>query len=379
MSSLKATQADGMYVPPDYLTSGAYKKQSVSTFNHKNHKGHNQYLQNSVVRFELPYDGFCLNESCQAHVGKGTRFNAKKAHVDDYFTTKIWEFAMNCRSCTISNFKIRTNPKDRCFDYCSGIKKKVEEFDTVEAGTLGIIDTDDGNGIQKYTKSHDHESKDNDGLSHDVKNISAIDRLACEKIGERKTITERDAMELLLKHNNTTMFDDAMSNSNLRSKYRVVRKAKKRRLGEAQVKGLGMGIELPDSKSEDKTSAKHAFEQSEVTSEKSRKVEKAMFSNLRASSIFGGNTSKRNKCGIHKGLGESTSRNVSKAKVSIVPEKSYREKQKTLVKSDKIVKNGVSTLKGSEDKLCEMNDMCMSQTTSSLSALAYAYGSDSDW
>ena len=32
MSSLSATQADGYYIPPQYLTSGAYKKKSVSEF-----------------------------------------------------------------------------------------------------------------------------------------------------------------------------------------------------------------------------------------------------------------------------------------------------------------------------------------------------------
>lgn len=46
MSSLAATQADGMYIPPDYLESGAYKKKSLNQYN--NSKGHNQFLQRNV-------------------------------------------------------------------------------------------------------------------------------------------------------------------------------------------------------------------------------------------------------------------------------------------------------------------------------------------
>ncbi len=95
MSSLAATQADGYHIPEDYYTSGAYKKKSISQFNGS--KGHNQYLQRSVVRFELPFDGFCTK--CDTIVGKGTRFNAHKAHVDDYFSSRIYEFTTKCRSC----------------------------------------------------------------------------------------------------------------------------------------------------------------------------------------------------------------------------------------------------------------------------------------
>lgn len=91
MSSLAATQADGYYIPDEYYTSGAYKKKSISQFSGS--KGHNQYLQRSVVRFELPFDGFCTK--CDAIVGKGTRFNAHKAHVDDYFFQRYMNLQLN--------------------------------------------------------------------------------------------------------------------------------------------------------------------------------------------------------------------------------------------------------------------------------------------
>ncbi len=280
MSSLKATQSDGYYIPPEYLESGAYKKKSLNQFN--NNKGHNQYLLNSVVRFELPYDGFCLNQSCQAHVGKGTRFNAHKAHVDDHFTTKIWEFTMKCRACSESKFVIRTNPQGRCFDYCNGIKKKVEEFDTVEAGTIGVIDTDDGNKIHHSWKADDIKKSE---IVVSKVPVSAIDKLQSKQISERKAIAEKDALELLMKQNDETMADDAISNSNLRSKYRSARNSKKRRIGDAQAKGLGMGIELSSSTKTDIKKARSAFNEN-VRDIKSRKVEKQKFATLRASSIF---------------------------------------------------------------------------------------------
>ena len=138
MSSLAATQADGYYVPPEYYDSGQKKTKNQI----EGSKGHNQFVQRGVVRFELPYDGFC--ENCGDHVGKGTRFNAVKTKVGNYFSTPIWEFTMSCRVCAAQTFRIRTNPRERSFDYEQGIHKQVQEFDTDKAGTAGVIDTDSG-------------------------------------------------------------------------------------------------------------------------------------------------------------------------------------------------------------------------------------------
>lgn len=270
MSSLKATQSDGYYIPPDYFEHGEYKKKSLNQFN-KN-KGHNQYLLRSVVRFEMPYDGFCTSPSCHASVGKGTRFNAHKVHVDDYFTTKIWEFIMNCRACAASKFVIRTNPQVRCFDYCSGIKKKI--------GECYIGDTKDKfvNEIQRLQKSGNDKGET-------TCQISEIDKLQQEKIGERKAIVEKDAIEFLMNQSEKTMLDDVKSNSKLRSNYRMHRKEKKRRLGEAYAKGLGMGIELSKSTTTDAKLARCAFK-IKSSNLKPHAIEKQKFVTIRTSSIF---------------------------------------------------------------------------------------------
>jgi hypothetical protein len=244
MSSLAATQADGYYIPPSYLESGAYKKKSLNQFN--NSKGHNQYLTNSVCRFELPFDGFCVK--CDSIIGKGTRFNAHKSHVDDYFTTKIYEFVTKCRSCANCEFRIRTNPKDGTFDYVSGIRRKVEEFDTVDAGTHGVIDTDYGNGILRYANGNlinaDGEGKPGGGGEGDGP-TSMLRHLERDVIGHRRSQTDHDRMSHILDVN-VRMIDDAGANAALRKSYRADRKARKRRLERASDMGLGRGIELLD-------------------------------------------------------------------------------------------------------------------------------------
>jgi len=288
MSSLNAACSDGYYIPPEYIDSGTYKKKSRNQYVHdkaKNIKGgkgkvgHNQYLTRSVVRFEFPYDGFCQNPDCGAHVGKGTRFNAHKSHVDDYFTTKIYEFQMKCRICAKETFYIRTNPQNRCFDYVKGIKKKNEEFDTKDAGTYGVIDTENGNSIMG------HADGTSSSKSPSQVSINPLDQLEKEIVGKRKAMTEHDAMEYLLQHNSKILLDDAISNSNLRATYRVGRKAKKKRLKEAKQAGLGKGIELYESTKEDKALARRAF-RSKEGADTSHSKEKEKFKDIRAISIF---------------------------------------------------------------------------------------------
>ena len=111
MSSLSATQSDGYYLPPEYFESGSYKKVSRNRYAVENEAsngtgggkkppkvGHNQWLKNGIVRFELPEKAVCLG--CKQSVGRGTRFNARKIKTDEsYFTTPIFEFRLSCRKC----------------------------------------------------------------------------------------------------------------------------------------------------------------------------------------------------------------------------------------------------------------------------------------
>lgn len=62
----------------------------------------------------MPFNFICTgsarNSNTEHVIGAGTRFNAKKDHVDDYFTTRIYEFQMKCADCK-NEIVIRTDPK----------------------------------------------------------------------------------------------------------------------------------------------------------------------------------------------------------------------------------------------------------------------------
>uniref|UniRef100_A0A7S2LH83 Uncharacterized protein n=1 Tax=Leptocylindrus danicus TaxID=163516 RepID=A0A7S2LH83_9STRA len=279
MSSLAATQADGYYVPPDYYDSGAYKKQTKNQFNKS--KGHNQFLTNGVCRFELPYNGICLNEKCGQIIRRGTRFNAKKTECKEmYYTSKIYEFRMNCRRCGDCEFVIRTNPQGRCFDYLSGIKEKQEEFDTIEAGSLGVIDTDVGNGILPSAMV-----KGKGSLNIDANDDIAI--MERQNASIRRANNQMDQLKQVYKFQRECMLDDAASNSKLRTAFRVDRKAKKKRQLNASALGLGRGIELSDEIDDDGKIAKGAFDQSfHIQHLKVVKREKNTFQRVRTESIF---------------------------------------------------------------------------------------------
>jgi coiled-coil domain-containing protein 130 len=259
MSSLSATQADGYYAPPEYYDSGQYKKTSRNQL--AGSKGHNQYLQRSVVRFELPYDGFCIE--CGAYVSKGTRFNAQKSNAGAYLTSPIYEFRMKCRICAAVEFVIRTNPKERGFDYVSGIHKQVQEFDTGAARTAGVMDTEDDNRL----------------VGSAPRNSLAQAEAVAD--GKRKAETEREALDNLMKLNNKTFGQDVTCNSKIRSSFRKDRNEKKGRLKKGAKLGWGVGMELLDNdKLEDVVVAKS------TTFSDGKKAERTKFRGLRTSSIF---------------------------------------------------------------------------------------------
>ena len=188
---------------------------------------------------------------------------------------------MKCRRCGDSEFVIRTNPEGRCFDYLSGIKKKVEEFDTTEAGTLGVIDTDFGNGI--FSSSDVGVSvNENDDIAQMEKQNEDI----------RRANGKMNAIRQSLDFQSTHMMDDHASNSKLRASFRSERKAKKQRLAKAVSVGLGRGIEISDEHKLDALHATRAFDDAfDVQHKKVIKREKNAFGRMRKGSIFSKNRS----------------------------------------------------------------------------------------
>jgi hypothetical protein len=349
MSSLAATQADGYYVPPEYYESGQYKKQSRNQF--AGSKGHNQYLQNGVVRFELPEKGVCMG--CDAHVGKGTRFNAHKEKSGNYFSTPIHKFTMKCLICAKTVFVIQTNPKERGFDYLEGIRKQVQEFDTTEAGTAGVVDTEHGNKLIP--------SSGNRG------DASGLARLESVASGARKTMTEHDQLTSLIKVNAQTFFNDSASNAAVRSAFRVDRKNKKRRLKDATALGWKDGMELLPQTADDQMAARA------TCFRKGSDIEREKFRSLKKSSIF--NTA--SKCGSTKRRSQGDARpdtvesfsHGRKANTTRIKQEDDRERRRI-----RLVTNGSKLAIENAPASTKVNE----EQSSSFATLMADYESDSD-
>lgn len=139
--SLKATQADGFYFPPDWDP----KKGSLDK--HQRKKGHEHALGKNrvknlhkgilVIRFEMPFKIKCLN--CLEYVGKGSRFDADKKRVGQYLSTPIYEFRMHCgqivdpkvsrdgKTHCNNVWVIRTDPKNCDYALVEGCQKAYDE------------------------------------------------------------------------------------------------------------------------------------------------------------------------------------------------------------------------------------------------------------
>ncbi|PWN28698.1 DUF572-domain-containing protein, partial [Jaminaea rosea] len=83
-----------------------------------------------TVRFELPFPVWC--SSCSGLLIQGTRYNAKKTRVGDYYTTPVWAFRFRCRHCARGEVEIRTDPQNTRYVVHEGGKRKVEEWEPEE-------------------------------------------------------------------------------------------------------------------------------------------------------------------------------------------------------------------------------------------------------
>jgi len=257
MSSLSATQADGYYLPPEYYESGQYKKKSKNQF--AKSKGHNQYLQKGVVRFELPYKGIC--KKCQQSIGRGTRYNAQKTKCGSYFTTTIWEFAMTCRNCQ-HPWTIRTNPQQRGFDYVEGI--------TIQAGQ------EDSSELVAATTVPPKEAA-----------LSSLQRMESIATGKRKARTEMEELQQLQELNQATTLNDSRVNATIRKRFRIDRNDKKARLKHATKIGWAEGMEMLAPTITDAVEAKQTI------FGKPKQEERKKLQSVRKSSIFSAPKRKR--------------------------------------------------------------------------------------
>lgn len=152
MSSLAASRADGFYFPPEWRPEMG----GISKF--QGSKGANQYQQYGIIRFELPFDGWCTK--CESQLGKGLRFNAKKDNIGKYFSTTLYSFNMKCPFCS-HVILIKTDPKNRTYDYAEGIRKMEHEYTPEEGDSLLEVMSDSEKQLLRtdplYKLQHEQE------------------------------------------------------------------------------------------------------------------------------------------------------------------------------------------------------------------------------
>lgn len=80
----------------------------------------------------MPFNVWC--EHCEQHIGMGVRFNAEKKMVGKYYSTTVWGFRMKCHLCG-GWMEIHTDPKNSCYVCKEGVRRKVEEPETMGEDT----------------------------------------------------------------------------------------------------------------------------------------------------------------------------------------------------------------------------------------------------
>ena len=107
MSSLAAARADGFYRPKNFDPNKVEVRKSDFQHEKPFKVVEGQRVGGNKIRYETPFHVRC--EGCQNMVAKGVRFNAMKTWVDNFHSTKIYEFRMKCPQCP-QRFVVRTDP-----------------------------------------------------------------------------------------------------------------------------------------------------------------------------------------------------------------------------------------------------------------------------
>uniref|UniRef100_H3GHZ3 Coiled-coil domain-containing protein 130 n=1 Tax=Phytophthora ramorum TaxID=164328 RepID=H3GHZ3_PHYRM len=219
MSSLAATQADGFYYPADWRPE--YGSLNAFRGSHPLGKRAKRLASDGelVVRFEMPFSVWCVG--CDAHIGRGVRFNARKTRAGSYLTSAVWEFRMNCASCG-GEMIIRTDPKARDYELAHGVKRKAQAEEEEVAQTEPLNDPRLAAQLQRDPfRRLEHENED---------------RCAAQKRSR--------GLDALAELQDAEFKDDYASNAALRAQFRSKKKQIKSR--EQEAKRLGLGIPLLD-------------------------------------------------------------------------------------------------------------------------------------
>lgn len=246
MSSLAATQADGYYRPDLRHLS--------------NHRGSSQFARTGKIRFELPHGAKCV--ACGDYYGRGTRFNASKEHVGNYFTSKIWEFAFGCKNCA-EILKVRTDPQTRDFVFAGSLRRKAGSqssgagADSVGGGGGGGGGSEEDSSTAFYVKGRNTRGYGGKSRGRQRRGLDAMGQLEHDQ--EQAQVRSRDSSTLVLlqKMARRNYGEDVASNSRLRRTLRSSRHVQERLLDKG--KRLGIGGALAPATEDDTARARAAM------------------------------------------------------------------------------------------------------------------------
>ncbi|VDM30483.1 unnamed protein product [Hydatigera taeniaeformis] len=119
-----------------------------------------------IIRFEMPYNAWCL--SCKKPIGMGVRYNAEKKKVGMYHSTPIFQFSMNCAMCA-GRIVMQTDPQN--FDYVcvEGIRRKIQTWDPEENEQIVVPDFKERQKLSldaMYQVEHSVKDKEKAALSN---------------------------------------------------------------------------------------------------------------------------------------------------------------------------------------------------------------------
>eukprot|EP01083_Nonionella_stella_P130929 397507_1 len=170
----------------------------------------------------------------------------KKTHITNYFSTKIWEFAMKCHICK-GIIKICTDPQQCDYKITEGGKRQVTTYSTDDLELINVQSDAHKEKMETdpiYRLQHQEMDK-----KHKLQNALRLQAL--------HSLQERDK-------------NDYDNNCNLRRKLRAKKKQKQQLQKHADAKGFA--LPLLEFNEEDEQKAKHVQFKKEISAKK--KIEK---------------------------------------------------------------------------------------------------------
>ncbi|KAF3511442.1 hypothetical protein F2Q69_00007987 [Brassica cretica] len=201
----------------------------------------------------MPYNIWC--GGCNSMIAKGVRFNAEKKQVGNYYSTKIWSFAMKAPCCK-QEIVIQTDPQNCEYVITSGAQKKVEEYDVEDAETMELTAEEEKGKL-----------------------ADPFYRLEHQEVDLQKKKAAEPLLVRLQRVSDARHADDYSLNKALRAQIRGQRKRVAEE--EAASRKLGLGIRLLPKSEEDVAAASHVKFKTKF--DKNRKDKRAL---IHASSIF---------------------------------------------------------------------------------------------